>query len=425
MNNPFVFSQLGITKLASGRLAGSTVSELIPSSLKKFLNANYGNTLYGAEIADKARKGIGTVLPYGWTPAEYGYERVGKRVVDGFSAPSANGFFDRVAKKLQGNVTDLDRIYDAKTLANPSAASAMRRNMGVLRTQDPGEYAALGKNKLKASFPVYDKLVEAQKVFPGFIADTKSLSELTKGVNLSDPKALRAALDSAYGKDKWVLKHVGAYNSLGHRGTIKPFIFMPGNGDKLNQFHGKAKDWMVQQKKDLQGLNWFEKLFHNPGNRTASGLREYRIHAVNGKVIPYSHAGGRGSEALDIVDRMLPWQRKSLRDAYSTVQQALDKAPKKYRNSSFGFDVAFDKTTGKPIIIEANPSNATGMSAWHATPIGLAAENAAIRGELPLHEIERRLRLGAVGAGTAGTLGVGSYGLSKYNDLKEAQKQIL
>ena len=125
------------------------------------------------------------------------------------------------------------------------------------------------------------------------------------------------------------------------------------------------------------------------------GTKEYRVHALDGKVIPYATVG-RGS----VLSMLNPLYTPTHRAAEAEVQRALRRLPLKYRKGSYGFDVA-KLRDGSMRIIESNPAGSSGASGFLTDGRVIDATLAAAKGRLPALEWARRGTL--AGVGTVGT----------------------
>ncbi len=133
---------------------------------------------------------------------------------------------------------------------------------------------------------------------------------------------------------------------------------------------------------------------------TNLGTHEYRVHVINGKVVPYGTMH-RGSALNAVAGWLNPFGSPQIRQVEKFVQDSMGRAAPKVRNGSYGMDVAINKNTGKPILIETNPTEVGASSGFLQTPIVNDAVQASIRGKLPVHVLARRGLAGGA-LGTAG-----------------------
>lgn len=281
------------------------------------------------------------------------------------------------------------------------------------------------------------KLDEARQL-PGILPDTVSLRKLINehGIDMDSPHAarrLQGALRKQFG-DKYILKpniaSATAGSSLPTEATSGKDLLktlregVRSTGYNQATFGRGVGGWIAQPRIDLQRASYMDRVINGlatmgkypktrsmanlknsmkgkyvPGadSLTGNNMHEYRVHVLDGKVVPYAtmfRGGARG---------FLPWQTKGIRQAEAHATEAMKKLPSKYKGSSFGLDVAKDKG-GKFHIIETNPSDYTGTSGLLQTPQMLDAMESAVRGKLPRHVMAQR---GIEGVGGAGAVGAG------------------
>jgi hypothetical protein len=148
---------------------------------------------------------------------------------------------------------------------------------------------------------------------------------------------------------------------------------------------------------------WIDKLVTRGGryrSPSAKGTREYRIHALGGKVVPGATLG-RGTSAGVTVPLGLPGTQREARRAEQFARQALARMPKRWRGRTYGFDVGIDRA-GKPFLIEMNPADLLGASGYAEFPPIAEAMAAAVKGQRPF---------GPAAVRAAGTVGAGAIGL--------------
>ncbi len=239
-----------------------------------------------------------------------------------------------------------------------------------------------------------DKLEEA-KAFKGFIPETRSVTDF-KGNTAEKLEQMKL--------------------ELGKQLIFKPRSGLASQPGKLtNESSSAARvraavnrpDRLVQKRIPLQNLPGWQKAVDNflakhiPGvSNFNRGTREMRVHAINGRVLPYGSME-RGS-ITGHLNFLLPWRTSRMRQAEALAQQALDQLPARLRNRSvYGFDIGFNRA-GKPFIIETNPTDTVGASGMLGHPMVMDATSAAIQGKLPLYVKGRRLGTALAGAGALG-----------------------
>ena len=201
-----------------------------------------------------------------------------------------------------------------------------------------------------------NKLQEAQ-AFKGYIPETRSVRNF-RGSHASRLANMKKSLG-----DQLIFKPVSGYGS-----KPKALATETSSSQRLTAALSGKDPMLVQSRKDLQELpawqQWTDNLLAKkiPGLESFNrGTRELRVHAMNGKVVPYGSME-RGS-VTGSLNFLLPFRTSRMRNAESLVQEALDKLPPKFKaNAAFGFDVGFDRV-GRPFIIEANPTDKLGASA--------------------------------------------------------------
>lgn len=265
-----------------------------------------------------------------------------------------------------------------------------------------------GLKEIPTKIPPWDsdKLMEA-KALQGFIPPSVGISEL-KGTPAQRLEAIQKRLGGQF-----ILKPRGGRASAAGS-------FLTERSDPKNLLAAmRDSDLMAQERRELQPLPAWQKRLDKtiqnyvPSTATTNrGTREFRVMAVGGKAIPYGTMQ-RGS-TTGTLSFLLPFRTAKMRQSEALVQQALDKLPPEIRNKGvFNFDVGIDHT-GKPFIIEANPSDLAGAGSFLTYPPPMDAMGAAIQGKLPLYVKGRRLAAGATALG-AGGLG--------YHELKGQQQE--
>jgi hypothetical protein len=149
-----------------------------------------------------------------------------------------------------------------------------------------------------------------------------------------------------------------------------------------------------------------------PSRKDVTGNRDdllYRVTAIDGKVVPYT-VEQRNTPGSSFVNVPGLYSSKTRDDVATSVQQALDALPSEHRKGVFGFDVGINRQTGKPVIIESNPSTTGDISTISGAltnPLTLSSVSAAIKGRIPWHiQASRAAQLAA--AGGLGAAGIGT-----------------
>ena len=174
-----------------------------------------------------------------------------------------------------------------------------------------------------------------------------------------------------------------------------------------------AAGMIAQRRSEAQEVGpfsrWLDGMFGDAG--IGMKKKEYRLHVVNGKVVPFA-TYGRGN-VLDYAKTLLnPFRTKEVRSVEEFAQRAIDKVKNKNDRlkASYGFDVGVD-TKGKPFLVETNPSEGGISSSWLDAPFVADSVSAAAKGELPKWV---KLRNSIYGGGLAAGLGgVGYHQMNK------------
>ena len=303
------------------------------------------------------------------------------------------------------------------SMSSPTAAKvrkATKKNVGL---------------PTKATSNFEDKYYEAQQL-KDVMAPTVRVGDLMKRYGIkSTQRDAGAKLQEAIRKelgDKFIVKPTRGYATAGSSlptEKMDPVDFMNtlrgreglGVGNYQETFTGPA-NFIAQKRYELQKNNrvltaidnLISKLTKREWSTGGGGVKEWRVHTSGGKVIPYATTG-RGS----MLSQGIPYYSPNARKAEAAAQKILDKMPDKFKNSSFGFDVAKTKD-GKFVLIESNPSSFGGSSGYmqpgapsmfSAAPYRQDALEAAVMGRLPAYiKAQRALEAAGLigGAGTAG-----------------------
>ena len=239
-----------------------------------------------------------------------------------------------------------------------------------------------------------NKALEA-KFLEGIIPDTSSLPALAKefGINLRSRGAGQQILDAARQKygDKFLFKPITSHQSSPslfptHKTAPGELLktlrggILNNSGDTLGR---GTRNWVVQKKFDLKEPSLFDK-FLKFTSIAGTGAREYRVHAVGHKVIPYGSTY-RGSLRMG-----LPYYTKEHALVEKEMQNLLNSNLKKeHRNVPFAFDVLIGKN-GKIIPIESNPATLDGASGLAALPHVTDAAASFVAGKTPLYILRQR-----------------------------------
>ena len=257
------------------------------------------------------------------------------------------------------------------------------------------------------------KLYEA-KMFKG-IGKTEILANILKQQQKGE--TIADTLNRVYGKKGWVAKMLKGQASLRTRGAKDANIYFHTDDnlsemDKLTKRYGRSqlKKWIVQPNKNLQENSKVRQFLDNtlmPWTQPDfSGMKEYRVHVINGKVVPYATMD-RGSSTRGVINAISPWRKDEIRKVEEYAQKQMSGLKNKHiRKGNFGFDVAID-VNGKPQLVEANPAATSGASGFLTHPYVKDAIQAAAAGRLPYHVMARRAIYGGAG------LGATAYGLNK------------
>lgn len=400
---------------ALGTSIGLSRNKKLMEALKYKLNPNYNNSLFGEDVARRAReKGLIYLNP--------DFEKIDK------------SFIRRNAKKLQksklfrslGNKLMEGQIVPGD-LGSAHVKSLLDRG-GFLYNTEPNTARQIEKavgGRFKATSDRTNTITNQSQKLLNMVGENKYLEsryfkDIPKTDRVSTIKRRLKSRQKLVDKlnemhpDGWVAKKINAGNTLRSRESRNPKIFFSGDANaKLFNRAGlrSPKQWIVQPNEHLKKINpiidKLEKLIMPDLHRSHSQMKEYRVHAVNGKVIPYASVH-RGSGFLGKLEALLPFRTSGIRKAEGAAQAALDKIKnRQLRKGHFGFDIAFNRHN-RPIIIETNPSGRTGTSGFTIDPFVSDATRAAIKGKLPGYVKMRRGLWG--GLGLAG-LGMGAYGL--------------
>lgn len=279
-----------------------------------------------------------------------------------------------------------------------------------------------------------DKMEEADAL-TGFIPKSVDMRKVLKKLKL-DPDSLARGRRKVPEKERTRLVYAALQKELGPDFIFKLREGAASKGGLLTSSSGKLPDslqrYMVQQRADLQPtsgvartldryhalkqqqpkMSTLQRLLEawktrdlvgkveGVSSATSKGTKEFRVHALGGKVVPYGTIR-RGSGA-GVGNPLHTFEMSRIE---AEVQRALDSLPAKYRNTPYNFDVGITRQ-GKPVIIEANPAGYSGLRSevggLSGHPYVTDAVQAAIKGRLPYRILAQRAVLGtAIGAPTA------------------------
>jgi len=394
----------------------------ILAKLRKLWNPNYDNALFGEEVAAATRKkGLSTISPKSDTEDTSAFVRAARELRTGHGR-NAKAYSDKMLterasrKDIKGNKRVQKGMRDSGFVFNQDTVTP-----GQMKATFDGKPPAHTNTVSPAEKRLYkqvgdDKLLESKHFKE--LENTKTLADV-----LGSQQAHPAALDKAY-PEGWVVKQRKGFGSLDSRVEDHPELFVRNKGNmspermaKLTQSMGHITpdshaDWVVQPDLDLAKANPLsrlaDKFVPESVSKPFSGNKEYRVHTVNGKVIPFATMN-RGGAVASAVEPYLPWRPRNLRKAEEHVQQILDgMKDSPLHKANHGFDVGIDKA-GRPHMIESNIADGTGSVSGfiEKDPRVYDASVAAIKGELPRYV--RNTRLGYAGAGA---LAVGGGGLA-------------
>jgi hypothetical protein len=368
--------------------------------LSHLWNPNSANPTFGKEIAEQARrKGVVFVEPFfgkgkGSIANNLGHKlrktnkfsEIGDWLLSKF--PSNR---DMGTPSIYGKVKNNGMVIDAtpQTKSNfleftaATDLSDLPKNNNIISKRMESEIAKLENSKMRES-----------KLFSG-IGETHGLGLLSRGSKVKE------MLDKKY-PNGWVLKLDNGEASLKTRGTRKAKIFFSGDANEgmVDQI-GKNNHhkWIVQPKKEIvqnsKVRSFIDRTFFPRLHKTWSGGKEYRVHVMNGRVIPYATVD-RGSVSRGLIeDTIRPWRTKDQKLVENFAQKQIDMLSNKtLRKGTYGFDVAIGKN-GLPTLIETNPAG-SGASGFYVHPYVMDAITASAKGVLPKHVLARR---GIYGAG--------------------------
>jgi hypothetical protein len=274
--------------------------------------------------------------------------------------------------------------------------------------------------------------------FPGLVPETIKLNEFAKSVGLrsNQHQKIHEALQKRFGQ--YIVK--GDNSAATSADSIHTDL--KGAANLRDYIKGyKAKDFVVQPRLDLQPLDrmgrainqtaqayWdgrlgqLKSLVSTDANKrqgarnllrsmvggkadspmtyslTGGKGKEYRVHVLDGKVVPYA-TSERGT-----LRGLIPWRTRNHRLAEQATMRKIEALPAAERaklQGGYGFDVMKGKGKNQWHIVETNPSEVSGGSGFIADhPAIQGALSAAIKGQLPNYI---KLQRGIEGTALAGT----------------------
>jgi hypothetical protein len=247
---------------------------------------------------------------------------------------------------------------------------------------------------LRGSSAWENKLNEAN-FLKGILPETYGVAQLAKefGINMRAANAgalLQQAARNKFG-NKFLFKPITSHQTnpasfptqqSSPADLIKTLRSgITGNSGDL--FGKGYKNWVVQRKLDIKAPSLLDraiKFIHPSG----TGAREYRVHTIGNKVIPYASTY-RGNARM-----VLPWATKEQLKVERELQNLLSKKlDKRFSNTPFAFDVVIGKN-GRPIPIEANPATLSGASGLVSTPHVTDAILSHLGNKIPLYVLRQR-----------------------------------
>jgi hypothetical protein len=375
----------------------------IYNKLRKIINPNFENGVFGSEFAGKAReKGLRLVENIMSDAKPGQYVQWAEQLVS-----SKDPIRQRLGKVMQNMFAqegDL-KTHFGKTPINVNPVDNNPHHLKDLAKE------TLTSKKVKDNIGDFseDKLRESE-FFP-HIGQTESLYQY---LDPTSKKKLTAILQEKF-PDGYIVKKRNASNSIGSRGKKDAKIFFSGDQnisslDKIKPH--QLDDWIIQPDKKLKQVNPLlrkidKKFFPDRG----TGADEYRVTVLNGKVVPYA-TKHRGSYATNIAQSILPFRTPEIRKVERYAQEALDAAQPDARKGHYAFDVGFNAAK-KPTLVETNPGYGSVNGLYFSDPTIPDAIRANIQEKLPYHVLARRALWGTAALGGVAAAGAGAYGASK------------
>lgn len=338
---------------------------------------------------DELPEGRGVFLRnvYGWAEPAKGMRTVGPAL------PQAQ-FLDKVheSQVFRGSIPKAMRIRDilskykirkGVTGAGEQLRSALQKELGPQHILKP----------IEGSASAGGLLTEASKL-PNSLAGTEGMMAQTR-IPLRRSSAIERAVDQAA--------------ELAGFGTTR-FDGLPLRQKITHIAKNLPQGW---KQRNLVGT------VKGKGSVTTKGTKEYRVHTFNGQVIRDATLG-RGSLLSSLNPILTPGKRR----AEKAVEATLAKVPAKHRKGTYAFDVGEARKGRKPVIIEANPSDATGNSGFVDHPFVVDALVSRTMGKVPLRRRAHHIAGGALAAGPIG-YAANRYRQKQASITKEVPMQVI
>ena len=252
---------------------------------------------------------------------------------------------------------------------------------------------------------IYNKQKELE-LFKNYVPRSVNVSDIAKNLKIDPSKIhlpdnrrkLTKALGKEFGEQGYIVK---AFNGVG---TEAGSTFMPPLDSNAAIPFSSNRRYFAQKLEDTEKVR---KYFGNKS--TGKSYKEYRVHTIDGKVVPYATFDRFNRSPLVSLKNMLV-RDKNVRAAEELAQNAINSLPANYQNKrTCGMDIGIN-AQGKPFFIEGNMTRKDGMSGFLMdNPLTHSAISGAIRGKTPAHVLAAR---GAVGTAAAGTTGGVAYALT-------------
>jgi hypothetical protein len=387
--------------------------------LKGMWNPNEGKALYGPGVAKAVReKGMTFVEPNWAKGDEHPVIAMSERFLKNKKQP----LISSLGESLLGELISprlLEEAAKSKAKLNTARGTlpgVIKRikNKGFIFNQSPGEKLPSAVKGVKTNSlssresSVFNKIesdkIEESKHFKE-IGETVRLKNIISKLKTSNPQKLHAALSRMY-PDGYVAKMQDGQASLGRLGTAESTLAIPRLGYHLKDVNSQHYgNMVVQPDKQLAKNNSFlqklQKMIFPNTERSVN--KEFRVHVVNGKVVPYGVVN-RGNVLQEELANSLPFRTPTRRMLENYGQSVIDnvKDPT-LRKGIYGFDVGID-IHGKPQLLETNPSGTAGSSGYMAMPQAMNAVEGAVAGNLPTMQRNKRILWGGGGLLGAGAV---------------------
>jgi hypothetical protein len=387
--------------------------------------------LFGEEVAQAARKGV-SIHRAGNDPIKGAAQGPLQKLVGLLESKTVQdlptGMKWNQAENTGGTVVD----FVGRIGGNRGRHLASRQHVG--KSVAPARSARIADSKIYES-----------RQFPELIGRTEKLEDIAKkhGLRSSDHEGLFAALGREF-DGRFIVKPDGGFgtaaSSLVHdKKSPAALKSLLEEGLANNQGH-TFTNMVAQRRLDLQPINRFERAVNNIGeiglqgrfgdlkglvsrdpearkrglgilNAVAGGQlpmkakgsatggvnKEFRVHVVDGKVVPYATVG-RGS-----VLGTLPIRTPNAKRAEQALQEKLKSIDPGRLQGTWAFDVAKGRNADKGFhVIETNPSVYASGSGYMSLPHVRDAVAGALQGRVPRYILAQKgVLAGAAGAGAA------------------------